>query len=324
MVKRMSTVTRGAWLRRMVTGPGALALAAVIAASAAACSGSTSASPFRSSQAAANPGGIYVNAPVAAVSAMPAGSTMDKIRKRGVLIVGGSEDAPLWSALNPQTGQVEGFDADLAKLLAYYITGKPNATVTMVSTTETREAMIENGTVDVVFQTYTITPQRAKQVDFAGPYYMSGLAIATKKGNPTFNSLADLAGKTVILEADSPSVAEIQKDAPTAKIVTFASNPMCMQALNEGRGDAFVDDLALLVMDTTQDPQLQIDTNALTSEPYGIGLKLGDTAMKQFVNAWLQKIEADGVWQRVWKNTVGTVVAGNPPTPPQIGSVPGS
>jgi glutamate transport system substrate-binding protein len=38
----------------------------------------------------------------------------------------------------------------------------------------------------------------------------------------------------------------------------------------------------------------------------------------------LKKIEADGSWARLWKSTLGTVVAGNPPTPPAIGSVPGS
>jgi glutamate transport system substrate-binding protein len=46
--------------------------------------------------------------------------------------------------------------------------------------------------------------------------------------------------------------------------------------------------------------------------------------MKQFVNGWLQKIYADGVWTQVWKETIGTVVTGNAPTPPTIGSAAGS
>ena len=46
--------------------------------------------------------------------------------------------------------------------------------------------------------------------------------------------------------------------------------------------------------------------------------------MKAFVNGWLTKIYADGVWAQVWKETIGTVVTGDAPTPPTIGSAAGS
>ncbi len=319
------TATRSSgMLRRISTGPVILALTAIMAVSLTACSASPAASTASSSQAAANPGGIYANAPVATAADMPAGSTMAKIKDRGELIIGGSMDAPLWSQIDPTTGQFTGFDAELGKLLAYYITGKPNTAQVVTSGTQTREALLGNGTVDVVFQTYTITTQRATQVDFAGPYFISGLAIATKKGNPTFASLADLAGKTVIAGDNTPAIPAIQKAAPSAKIVTFSTDPECIQALEQGRGDAYVQDQGLLIADAVADNQFQIDTNALTSEPYGIGLKHGDTQMKQFVDNWLKTIYSNGVWARVWKETIGTVVTGNAPTPPEIGSVPGS
>ena len=52
-----------------------------------------------------------------------------------------------------------------------------------------------------------------------------------------------------------------------------------------------------------------------TQEPYGIGLPKDDPSAKQFVNAWLQKIYADGSWAKLWKATIGTVVAGRPAGP---------
>ncbi|GAA1573040.1 glutamate ABC transporter substrate-binding protein [Actinomadura kijaniata] len=264
---------------------------------------------------------LVAAAPVAAN--LPAGSTMEKIKKRGQLLVGGSLDAPLLSQQNPATKQVEGLDADFGRLLAKYIIGKPNVKI-VNSASETREALLSNGTVDVVFQTYSITPERARQVAFAGPYYSSGLVIATKKGAAGITSPADLKGRTVIAGANTPAIPAIKKAAPDAKIVTFGSDPECVQALKQGRGDAYVQDEAVLLATAKQDPSVQIQGKPFTSDPYGIGLKHGDAQMKQFVNDWLKQIQASGLWAKVWKNSIGTVVPGEAPQPPAIGSAPGS
>lgn len=264
---------------------------------------------------------LTASAPVA--TTIPAGSTMEKIKKRGYLIVGGSLDAPLLSQQNPGTGQVEGLDADFGKLLAKYIIGEPK--VKMVNAaSETREALLSNGTVDVVLQTYSITPERARQVAFAGPYFSSGLVIATKKGAAGITAPADLNGKTVIAGANTPAIPAIKKAAPKAKILTFASDPECVQALKQGRGQAYVQDQAVLLATAKQDPQVQIQGQPFTKDPYGIGLKHGDTAMKTFVNDWLKTIEGSGLWAKTWKNSIGTVVQGDAPQPPALGSAPGS
>ncbi|MBX6381860.1 MAG: glutamate ABC transporter substrate-binding protein [Microbispora sp.] len=300
------------------------AVAAVAMAGLTACAGTDSAgSAVPGAAASDGGGGVLAKAPVAAAADILPGSTMEKIKKRGELIVGGSLDAPLLSQQNPVTGEVEGFDADLGKALAKYIIGQPKVKI-VNSASETREALLSNGTVDVVFQTYTITPERAKQVSFAGPYYSSGLSIAVKKGTTGISSPQDLNGKTVIAGANTPAIPAIKKLAPQAKIITFGGDPECVQALEQGRGVAYVQDETLLAADAQKDPQLQIVTQPFTQDPYGIGLKHGDDQFKKFVNDWLRKIEANGVWQDIWKNSLGTVVQGEPPTPPEIGSVPGS
>ncbi|GAA2632782.1 glutamate ABC transporter substrate-binding protein [Actinomadura fulvescens] len=301
------------------------ALAALSLAGLAACSSDDDSSSSSSAVPGAPGGGdkadLTASAPVAAN--IPAGSTMDKIKKRGQLIVGGSLDAPLLSQQNPATKKVEGLDADFGRLLAKYIIGKPEVKI-VNSASETREALLSNGTVDVVFQTYSITPERAKQVAFAGPYYSSGLVIATKKGETGITRPEDLKGKTVIAGANTPAIPAIKKAAPDAKIVTFGSDPECVQALKQGRGQAYVQDEAVLLASAKQDPSIQIQGKPFTSDPYGIGLKHGDAQMKQFVNEWLKSIQASGLWAKVWKNSIGTVVQGEAPQPPAIGSAPGS
>ncbi|MEU7984426.1 glutamate ABC transporter substrate-binding protein [Streptosporangium canum] len=300
------------------------AVAAVAMVGLSACSGTDSgSSAVPGVPGEAKGGDLLAKAPVAAAADILPGSTMEKIKQRGELIVGGSLDAPLLSQQNPTTGEVEGFDADMGKALAKYIIGEPKVKI-VNSASETREALLSNGTVDVVFQTYTITPERAKQVAFAGPYYSSGLSLAVRKGTAGIAKPEDLNGKTVIAGANTPAIPAIKKLAPQAKIVTFGSDPECMQALKQERGDVYVQDEMLLVANAQKDPSVQVVGQPFTTDPYGIGLKHGDEQFKKFVNDWLKKIQGDGLWQQTWKNSIGTVVQGEAPTPPQIGSVPGS
>lgn len=267
---------------------------------------------------------LLADAPVAEAAAILPDSTMERIKKRGKLIVAQALDAPLLSQQNPTNpDEVTGFDADLAKLLAVYVLGEPNVEI-IPPATETREALLANGTVDVVFNTYTITPERAEQVDFAGPYFESGLAVAVKTGNTDIKGIDDLAGKTVIVGANTPAVTEVPKRQPTAEVLPFGTDPQAVTALVQGRGDAYVQDITLLASAAKNNSDVTVVGNPFTVEPYGIGLKHGDKAFKDFVNTWLKKIQDAGLWAEVWKNSLGTVVESEPPTPPAIGSVPGS
>ena len=301
--------------------------ATVLALALAGCGGGSDASSSGVPGAASSSSGgadVLADAPVAKAAAIIPGSTMERIKKRGQLIVAEALDAPLLSQQDPSNpDQVSGFDADLAKALATYILGKPNVKI-VPPATETREALLANGTVDVVFNTYTITTQRAEQVDFAGPYFSSGLAIAVKTGNKDIKSVDDLDGKTVIVGANTPAVTAVPEKAPGAKVISFGTDPEAVQALTQGRGDAYVQDITLLASDAQSNKAITVVGNPFTSEPYGIGLAHGDDQMKQFVNDWLEQIESDGTWAKIWKASLGTVVQGDAPTPPEIGSVPGS
>ncbi len=267
---------------------------------------------------------LLADAPVAEAAAIPPGSTMERIKKRGKLVVAQALDAPLLSQQNPSNpDEVTGFDADLAKALAVYLLGKPEVEI-VPPATETREALLANDTVDVVFNTYTITPARAEQVDFAGPYFASGLAVAVKADNTDIKGIDDLGGKRVIVGANTPAVTEVPKRQSSAEVLSFGTDPQAVTALVQGRGDAYVQDITLLASDAKSNPDIKVVGDPFTVEPYGIGLKHGDAQFKDFVNTWLKKIQDDGLWAEVWQSSLGTVVEADPPTPPAIGSVPGS
>jgi len=270
---------------------------------------------------------IITGSPVADAAAIPAGSWMDKIKQRGYMNVGGTDAGKLFSLKDPATGKLTGFDAGLSQMLAHYVTGKTSVqdlTKLTITTVDTRETLIQNGTVDAVFATYTITPARAQKVAFAGPYYESGDAIMVKKDNTSITKVGDLDGKTVATETNSTAALAIKKFAPNANVLLFANDAQCVAAVQQGRADAYVLDQGILISDASTNSAVKVVGQPFTQEPYGVGLPRDDAQAKAFVNDWLRKIFADGSWVKLWKATIGTVVSGDAPAPPAIGSASGS
>lgn len=262
-------------------------------------------------------------APIASIDELQQSPTAMAIKQRGRLVIGGDVNLPLVSQQNPTTGQTEGFDASLGKMLAKYITGQSAAKIVSV-TADTREALLRLNTVDAVIRIYTITPERAKKVGFAGPYLQSGQAIATLKTTHGISGPADLAGKKVCAVTRTTSLAAVKKYAPQAIPLTLGNSFQCVQALEEGKADAYVHDLTVLAGAAQLNSKIQIVGSTFANDPYGIGIRKGDESFKKFINIWLQKIEQEGLWKQAWKESLGSVISGSDPKPPRIGGVPGT
>lgn len=270
---------------------------------------------------------IITSAPVASSSDVDANTWAKSIKKQGFLKVGGTDSGPLFSIKDLDSGELTGFDAGLSQMLAHYITGKKDVkklTKLTITSVDTRETLLQNKTVDAVFATYSITPERAQKVAFAGPYYQSGDAIMVKKGNNDIKGVDDLNGKTVATESNSTAALAVKKKAPKAKILLFKEDAQCVAAVQQGRADAYVLDQGILLGDAQSNKSVTVlGGDPFTVDPYGIGLTKGTDA-KAFVNDFLKKIYASGDWAKLWKATIGTVIKGDAPKPPEIGSVPGS
>jgi glutamate transport system substrate-binding protein len=308
-------------LRRLAASTAAVALAV---SGLAACGNDTSA--LTGSQTDVSSYDQIISGGPTADAATVDGNTWAKaIKDRGTLNTGGSDAGPLFSMKDPSTGKLTGFDAGLAQLLSHYITGKADGPISLsITTVDTRETLIQNKTVDTVFATYSITPARAKKVAFAGPYYRSGDAVMVKATNTDITSVQNLDGKKVATQQGSTAADRMAKVAPGAKVSLFPDDAQCLAALKTDRVDAYVLDQSILISNASADPSLKVVGEPFSDDYYGIGITRDDPQAKEFVNAWLKKIEDDGSWAKLWKATVGTVVAGEAPTPPQIGSVEGS
>jgi glutamate transport system substrate-binding protein len=314
--------------RRMAPALAAVGLASV-ALTGCGGSGSTPAAPGAASNTPSSDAydKIITSGPVADASAVSASTWAQAIKTQGFLREGGTDTGPLFSLKDPTTGRLTGFDAGLAQMLAHYITGKTDVqklTQLTITTVDTRETLLQNNSVDAVFATYTITPARAQKVDFAGPYYESGDAIMVAAGNTTIKSVSDLHGKKVATESNSTAALALQQMVPDANVTLFQEDAECVAAVQQGRVDAYVLDQGILISDASTNNQVKVVGQPFTQEPYGIGLPKGQGGAKQFVDNFLTAIYASGDWAKLWKATIGTVVSGDAPAPPTIGSAPGS
>ena len=213
----------------------------------------------------------------------------------------------------------------IAQALARYIIGGDDARSLLEVqqvTADTRETVLTNGTVKAVIATYTITPERAKKIDFAGPYYASSQAILVKADNQDITGVDTLTGD-VAVQSNSSSAAALKKHAPKANAKPFDTQAKCVAAVESGQVKAYVVDQSLLKSEVLSNDKVKIVGETFAEDPYGIGLPK-DSGAQVFVNTFLKTIEADGTWKRIWDATIGTSLGGTAPQPPAIGSVPGS
>ena len=265
------------------------------------------------------------NGPKADDDAITGSTWAAAVKDAGVFKIGGVQTSTLFSLLNEKDGQTRGFDAGIAQLLSNYILGENKVEITQV-TSDTRESVLQNGQVDAVFATYTITDERKKLVSFAGPYYYTQQAILVLADNDDIKGVDDLADKNVAVQSGSNGPAILEEFAPKASQQEFKTDEEARQALQQGRVDAYVIDNNMQQSALVREPgKYKIAGKPFGSkEPYGIGLPL-DSDGVAFVNDFLKKIEDDGTWTELWQICIGDRTGDtNVPELPEIGSEPGN
>ncbi len=263
-------------------------------------------------------GGTGAAAPVNSNTQFAAGSTMQRLNQAQKITVGTKFDQPLFGLKNLQ-GKPEGFDVEIAKLVAGEL-GIPSDKVEFVETVSAnREPFIQQGRVDLVVATYTINDKRKEVVDFAGPYYIAGQDIMVKKGNPDRITGPDaLAGKKVCSVAGSTPANKIRTEYPQAQLVEFDVYSKCAEALKNNQVQAVTTDNVILLGLIDKDKEsFELVGKPFTREPYGIGLAQNRDDLRHFINEKLQVMFRDGRWARAWEQTAGRV-AGATPAPPEI------
>ncbi|MEH1125483.1 glutamate ABC transporter substrate-binding protein [Micromonospora sp. CPCC 206061] len=250
-----------------------------------------------------------------------AGSTMEKLNKAQKITIGTKFDQPGFG-LKGLDGKPAGFDVEIGKLIADEL-GIADDKITWVETpSAVREEKIEKAEVDLVVATYTINDKRKERIDFAGPYYEAGQNILVKADDTSITGPDSF-------KAGDKKVCSVQGSTPATNIEKYLANKAsqlvvfdvyqkCVDALTNGQVNAVTtDNVILLGFIARNEGQFKLAGENFTKEPYGIGLKKGDTAFRTFVNDTLETLFKDGRWEKAWKDTAGKYVD-ETPAPPTV------
>ncbi|MCE5289999.1 MAG: glutamate ABC transporter substrate-binding protein [Nocardiaceae bacterium] len=242
---------------------------------------------------------------------MPEGSFMATIAARGRVVVGTSQDTLLFSSRNPFTGSIEGFDIDVARLIAQAVLGDPNKIQIVVIPNSDRIKDVQNGTVDLVAETMTINCQRRAAIDFSTVYYQAGQKVLVPTTSSA-TSLDDLGGKTVCAVAGSTSINAIVTSPAHPKLLTEPTWGECLVAFQQNRADAISTDDTILAGLAAQDPYAKVVGPRFTDEPYGLGISQAHPEFTRFVNGVLAQARAAGTLEQIADRWLGRYSAPAP------------
>ncbi|MHB8782333.1 MAG: ABC transporter substrate-binding protein [Desulfobacteria bacterium] len=236
-----------------------------------------------------------------------AGDTLAEVKKKGVLVAGVKDSLPPFGSVDPKTKEFVGYDIDfvkyIAKKLGVKVEYKP-------VTSANRMPMLMEGRVDILAATMTKTPERAKQIDFSYTYFLTGQKFLTKKG--TVHSLKDLQGKKIGTAKGSTSEQNVKKAVPSATVLSFDDYPQGVLALQQGKVIAVTTDESILAgqlgklqKNPATKGKFEIPDIQISSEPYGLGMRKGDTNLEKFVNATLLEMEKNGEAKKIFERWFG-------------------
>ncbi|MGX1270021.1 glutamate ABC transporter substrate-binding protein [Streptomyces phaeoluteigriseus] len=245
------------------------------------------------------------------------------------LIVGVDQNSYRWGYRDPNnTGAaLEGFDIDLVRQIAEDILGDRDAVQFKAIPTNQRVPAIQEGRVDMVVRTMTITCDRLKDVAFSAPYFKTGQQVLAPKSSTITGYDGTLAKKKICTAAGSTANTQLTDDLKAGKLpatadisATVPNQLDCLVRLQLGEVDAVVTDGALAASQAAQDPTVELKGAAFTTEYYGVAMKKDADDLVRRVNQILVEYRANG-WQRSYTDwlsaTLGSDSATSMPPAPQ-------
>lgn len=224
-------------------------------------------------------------------------------------LIVGIDDAFPPMGFRDENGEITGFDIDFANAMSEKL-GKELEFQTIDWTM--KEAELNAGNIDLIWNGYSISDKRREQVDFSVPYLKNKQVILTM-ADSTIDTKADLADKVVGAQAGSTAVdavetePEVRDTFKDSKLVTYENNNDVLMDLEAGRLDAVVADEVLIkyYINKKGAEKFKILEENFGEEEYGVGMRKGDTAFLEAFNTAYEELKADGTLTKISQEWFG-------------------
>jgi glutamate transport system substrate-binding protein len=204
-------------------------------------------------------------------------------------------------------GKFQGFDVEVARYIAGELGVPPENVTWQEAQPANREKMLTGGQVDMVVAAYTISDERKKLVDFAGPYFTLGQDLLVRLADNSITGPESLNGKRLCTTVGTTSAQAVKDQfAHEVTLVEYPRYTDCITALLAGLVDAVTTGDVILAGYAAQNPELlRVVGKPFTHDAYGIGLRKGDPDGKARVNAAIEKMISTGAWAAAAKANLG-------------------
>ncbi|VVE78401.1 amino acid ABC transporter substrate-binding protein [Pandoraea sputorum] len=228
---------------------------------------------------------------------------LDDIKKAGVLRVATFDSNPPFGYVDAKSHKIVGLDVDYAKALADKLGVKLELQPTNPAN---RIPFLTSRKVDLVLANFTITDERAKQVDFSIPYFSSGQQFLAKKG--TLSSPDQLSALRIGADKGTTNEITLREKFPKATIVAFDDTPFAFAALRTGTVQAITQDgpkLVGLLANVPDKQNYEIPAFTISNDYMGVGVPKGEARLTTFVNDTLRDLEKDGTAANIYDRWFG-------------------
>ena len=224
------------------------------------------------------------------------------IRERGRWNIAVKCDTPPFGYIGARS-QNAGFDVEIARWFAKFAFGKANRVTLSCVTTPAREPALTTDRADLVIATFTYNTDRETRIDFSRAYYKATGRLLVKN-NSSVQGLNGLAGKTVATTSGSVYERWVKNCYKDTSLIVTDGFTNARLAFDQGRADALMfDDTILLGMAVT-DPTTKLTNDLFLQQPYGIGIKQGNVALKRWVDSRLNLMKKRDLFFPILRNTV--------------------
>ena len=236
--------------------------------------------------------------------------TLDEIKESGKIVIGVFSDKAPFGYVD-ENGEYQGYDVYFAERIAKDL----GVEVEYVSTDPaSRVEYAATGKVDIILANFTVTEERAQQVDFALPYMKVKLGVVSPD-NALITDVEQLNGKNLIVVKGTTAETYFEKNYPDVNLQKYDEYADAYNALLDGRGDAFSTDNTEVLAWAIQNPGFTVGIDALgNADTIAPAVQKGNTTLLQWLNDEIEALGEENFFHADYEATLADVYgdAANP------------
>lgn len=216
------------------------------------------------------------------------------IRDAGVLRAGVRCDQPPYG-FRGADGGFAGVEVEMARQMAVWAFGSADKVELQCVTAENRIPQLNARRVDLLIATLGVTPERARVIDFSEPYRWGGSDLLVRRDSP-IRTLDDVRSRSVIMLRGTTQALWFDANMPGLNSLRLNTASDALQALIQGRGEAYAHDAATLIVIAARDPSLRLVGEPFAVSDAAVGLRKNEPQWMAWINAALARMKAENLY----------------------------